>query len=72
MEYALKHLNNMLAYYGPHGLYAFRKHIPFYIKGLPDASLVRQKLVTSTSVEEVKETFLTVIGTECLQYAIKK
>ncbi len=64
MEYALKHLENMLAYYGPHGLYQFRKHIPFYIKGLPDASLVRQKLVTSTSVDQVKETFSTMIGTD--------
>ncbi len=58
MAYALKHLDNMLNYYGPHGLYQFRKHIPFYIRGLPDASLVRQKLVTSTSVDQVKETFI--------------
>ena len=62
MQYALKHLDNMLTYYGPHGLFAFRKHIPFYIKGLPDASLVRQKLVTSTSVDHIKETFFTLIG----------
>jgi tRNA-dihydrouridine synthase B len=58
MEYALKHLDNMLSYYGPHGLFVFRKHVPFYIKGLPDASLVRQKLVTSTSVDQVKEEFI--------------
>jgi len=61
MQYALKHLDNMIVYYGPHGLYQFRKHIPFYIRGLPDASLVRQKLVTSTSVDQVKETFLTMM-----------
>lgn len=63
MAYALKHLDNMINYYGPHGLYQFRKHIPFYIKGLPDASLVRQKLVTSTSVDHVKEV-LSAIGFE--------
>lgn len=63
MGYGLKHLENMLAYYGPHGLYQFRKHMPFYIKGLPDASLVRQKLVTSTSVDQVKEAFIA-MGTD--------
>ncbi len=61
LQYALKHLEYMYAYYGAHGLYVFRKHVPFYIRGLPDASLVRQKLVTSTSIEEVKETFLTML-----------
>lgn len=58
LAYAIKHFENMLAYYGLHGLYAFRKHIPFYIRGLPEASLVRQKLVVSTSIEQVKETFM--------------
>lgn len=62
MNYALKHLDNMVAYYGAHGLYAFRKHVPFYIRGLPQASLVRQKLVTSTSVEQVKDIFFTMMG----------
>lgn len=62
MSYALKHFDHMLDYYGPHGLFVFRKHVPFYIKGWPDASLVRQKLVTSTSVEQVKETFYSMMG----------
>lgn len=62
MGYALRHLDNMIDYYGPHGLYAFRKHIPFYIRGVPDASLVRQKLVVSNSIEEVKEMFVSLIG----------
>lgn len=61
MQYALKHFEYMLSYYGPHGIYVFRKHLPFYLKGLPDASLVRQKLLTSTSVEQIKETF-TLLG----------
>ena len=62
IHFALKHFDNMIAYYGPHGLFAFRKHVPFYIRGLPDASLVRQKLVTSTSVEQIKDTFYSMIG----------
>lgn len=62
ITYALKHFDNMIEYYGPHGLFNFRKHVPFYIRGLPDASLVRQKLVTSTSVDQIKDTFYSMIG----------
>ena len=54
--YALKHLDAMMDYYGPRGLYAFRKHVPFYIRGLPEASQLRKKLVTSQSLEDVKQT----------------
>lgn len=64
LEYALKHLDFMLAYYGPHGLFVFRKHVPFYIRGLTDASVLRQKLVTSTSIDEVRQVFLAKIGAE--------
>lgn len=53
--YAFKHLDAMLSYYGDHGLYSFRKHVPFYIRGVNDASNLRKKLVTSTSVHEVKD-----------------
>lgn len=62
IRYAIRHFDNMIEYYGPHGLFNFRKHVPFYIRGLPDASLVRQKLVTSTSVDQVKDTFYSMIG----------
>lgn len=64
LEYALKHLDFMLAYYGPHGLFVFRKHVPFYIRGLSDASVLRQKLVTSTSIDEVRQVFRAKIGAE--------
>ncbi len=52
---SLAHLDSMLDYYGSHGLFAFRKHLPFYIKGGSDASAVRAILVRSVSVDEVKE-----------------
>ncbi|MCX5922512.1 MAG: tRNA-dihydrouridine synthase [Candidatus Dependentiae bacterium] len=52
---ALKHLDYMLAHYGNHGLYNFRKHLPFYIKGAPDAATIRERLVVSHSAEEVQE-----------------
>ena len=51
---AIKQLDNMIAHYGQKGLYCFRKHLPFYVKGLPSACTVRQALVATESVEEVK------------------
>jgi nifR3 family TIM-barrel protein len=54
LKCALKHLDYMITYYGPHGLYNFRKHLPFYIKGLPSAAIMRERLVVSQSVDDVK------------------
>lgn len=59
---ALKHLDLMLEYYGPHGLYNYRKHLPFYIKGLPEAAQLRERLVRSQSVDEVKEGLIQFLG----------
>ena len=61
LSYALKHFDAMISYYGSHGLFAFRKHLPFYLRGLPNASQLRQQLVTSTSAEGIKETFYTMM-----------
>lgn len=52
---AIKHLESMLAYYGDRGLYNFRKHVPFYVKGCATAGAVRHRIVTTTSPYEVKE-----------------
>lgn len=52
---ALAHLDNMLAYYGQQGLYAFRKHLAFYLRGKPGASEIRGTLVRSSSVDQVKQ-----------------
>jgi len=62
MRYAHKHLENLLDYYGPRGLYMFRKHLPFYIKGFPEASMIRQRLVVSQSAEQVRQELLRLIG----------
>lgn len=43
---AIDHLQRMLAYYGPQGLFAFRKHVPFYIAGMQSAGDIRTRLVT--------------------------
>lgn len=54
-QYALKHFDIMLAYYGPHGLYMFRKHVPFYLRGIAQAAQMRKKIMTYTNSESVKE-----------------
>lgn len=53
VEYAIKHFNLMLEYYGPRGLFAFRKHLPFYLRGIPEATTLRKKLVVETSAQEI-------------------
>lgn len=64
LECALLHLHKMLEYYGPQGLYAFRKHLPFYLKGKPTASELRSKLVRSASVQEVQDGLRSFFGTQ--------
>lgn len=54
-EVALKQLDLMIEYYGPKGLYCFRKHLPFYIKGFPEASELRKNLVVSESEDCVRK-----------------
>jgi len=53
LSVALQHLQLMIDYYGIKGLYCFRKHLPFYIKGHPSASAIRSQLVVANSQEEV-------------------
>ena len=62
LEVALKHLQYMVEHYGIRGLFCFRKHLPFYIKGHPEASSMRAKLVLATSEEEVKEGLVDFLG----------
>jgi tRNA-dihydrouridine synthase B len=55
LAYAQRHLDLMMDYYGPKGLYNFRKHLPFYLRGLPEAAALRADLVTQPCVETVRE-----------------
>lgn len=52
---ALKHFDYMLEYYGPRGLYAFRKHLPFYVRGIPEATVLRSRLVREESVDAIRK-----------------
>jgi len=62
LEIALKHLQLMIDHYGMKGLYCFRKHLPFYIKGHPLASVIRSKLVISNSPQEVIDGLVEFLG----------
>ena len=55
LKCALEHFDNIIAYYGDHGLKVFRKHLPFYIKGKPTASALRQELVICEDPERLKQ-----------------
>ncbi len=51
---ALDHLRRMLAYYGPKGLFIFRKHVPFYIAGMQGAGDIRTQLVSLECADRVE------------------
>lgn len=59
LTYALRHLDFLIDYYGVHGLYIFRKHLPFYIRGLSDASCARKELIVADSVDQVRAGLVT-------------
>lgn len=54
LEVALRHLALMVQQFGIHGLFRFRKHLPFYVKGHPAATLLRSRLVQTDCLEEMK------------------
>ncbi len=59
MAYARKHLDLMIEYYGKSGLFNFRKHLPLYLRGLKDASILRAELVTNPCINQVRDTLST-------------
>jgi tRNA-dihydrouridine synthase B len=62
LKVALRHLELMVAQYGIHGLFRFRKNLPFYIKGHPSASELRQRLVRSDSQEDIQKGLMEFLG----------
>lgn len=59
---ALDHLHEVMSYYGPHGAYVFRKHLPFYIKGKPSAGTLRKQLMVSHTAQELEVGLRTFFG----------
>ena len=62
LQVAVEHLQLMIDHYGIRGLYCFRKHLQFYIKGHPAASAMRSKLVVSTSQQEIVDGLVEFLG----------
>lgn len=54
MAIADSHFDAMLSWYGPAGLYSFRKHLSAYMSGFERAGVVRAALMEEESVIEVK------------------
>lgn len=67
LDYAHKHYCAMIAHYQRQGLYCFRKHLPFYLKGLPGASALRQELVTINCPDIMNEKLLALQRMACEQ-----
>lgn len=54
IEYAIKHLELNMEFYGNHGYQAFKKQLPQYTKGLPHAATLRRELLRTQSYEEMR------------------
>ena len=66
LRYAIEHLKLVITHYGPQRFYPFKKQLPIYLKFLPGAAQMRQKLLTITTAEELLTT-LTELHTETVQ-----
>jgi len=58
LECALEHLDNIIEFYGENGVYCFRKHVPFYLRGMHSSSTLKNLVFSTTSVQEVKDGFI--------------
>ncbi len=61
MRCARTHFDAMILYYGDLGLYMFRKHIPFYLRGVRGAPEVRAQLMRERSVDAIRNGLLTIL-----------
>jgi len=62
LQCALSHLSHIVDYYGKDGVYIFRKHLSFYIKGIPFACELRHKVISEESIDKVKEYLIDFLG----------
>jgi len=62
LQCALDHLDNVLDFYGANGIYIFRKHLCNYIKGLPFACDLKEVVMKSEAVKEVKDSLIKFLG----------
>ncbi len=50
----LEHARRHVAFYGPKGIVTFRKHLIWYVKGLPGVKAMRQELQTIDSLDALE------------------
>lgn len=62
LECALEHLENILEFYGKDGIYIFRKHVPFYVKGMESACNIKNVIFSTDSVDIVKQELINFFG----------
>lgn len=61
-EIALEHADLALAIKGPHGLVEYRKQLLWYVKGLPGAAELRDKLAHLEKLEDIRAALLEITG----------
>jgi tRNA-dihydrouridine synthase B len=61
---ACDHLDLLVNYYGPAGVYPFRKHISYYLAGLPDATIIGKTCMETEDVNQVKLALQTALKKE--------
>ena len=55
ISYCIRHFNHMIDWHGEkRATDLIKKHFGWYIKGFPEASLFREKLVRATSIKEMR------------------
>lgn len=54
-ELLLKHIDLLLDYYGPHGLFVARKHIAWYTKGQKNVAEFCQRVYAETDIDKVRD-----------------
>lgn len=62
LECALEHLDNVLEFYGREGIFIFRKHVPYYVKGMESASALKSIIFSTESVDVVKKELISFFG----------
>ncbi|HOO73348.1 MAG TPA: tRNA dihydrouridine synthase DusB [Spirochaetota bacterium] len=52
-EQVLEHCSLMTSFYGPYGIILMRKHLALYVRGMENASAIRARLMSASTLEEV-------------------
>ena len=62
LQSALEHLDSIIDFYGKDGVYCFRKHVPYYVKGMSSAGKIKELIFSSTDINEIKKGLTQFLG----------